>query len=231
MVSCVWSANDGKLLQEFHHGEDVFAVAAHPDGKTVISGDLFGKIKQWDLNTGKMQREIDATSLHFYDRDQDVAGIRVLKFLDEGNTLLAAGSEPTSTGRGLGIPTIRLFEWKTAKPKTKLQQGVSDDGFVFDLDQHSTGFFLTATSGQPGRGQFAFHRLGEEKPFWIYTKMSNCHSLAMHPNGRQVVVTATNRNSQGNGAVKDKTTGKYLGNYSPLHVFELPTYEKPQAAK
>ncbi len=81
---------------------------------------------------------------------------------------------------------------------------------------------MTVTSGQPGRGQFAFHRLGEEKPFWISTKLSNCHSLALHPGQRQVVVAATNRNSQGNGAVKDKKTGEYLGNYSPLHVFELP---------
>ncbi len=217
----LWNVDDGQSLLELNHGEDVFAVAIHPDGKTAVSGDLFGKIKVWDLETGKSIREIDASSLHYYQRDQDVAGIRVLEFHDDGNTLLVAGSEPTSTGRGLGIPTVRFFDWKSGKSKDALHQGDSNDGFVFDLARHPRGFFMTVTSGQPGRGQFAFHRLGEEKPFWIYKKLSNCHSLALHPGGRQVVVSATNRNSQGNGAVKDKQ-GKYLGNYSPLHVFELP---------
>ncbi|MCA9070104.1 MAG: hypothetical protein KDA84_14325, partial [Planctomycetaceae bacterium] len=217
----LWDTKDGKQIVELKHGEDVFAVAIHPDGQSAVTGDLFGKIKQWDLTTGKTTREIDASQLHFYQRDQDVAGIRVLEFHDEGQTLLVAGSEPTSTGRGLGIPTIRLFDWKTAKPKETLHQGESDDGFVFDLTRHPQGFFMTVTSGQPGRGQFAFHRLGEEKPFWLYKKMSNCHSLALHPNGKLVVVSATNRSSQGNGAVRDKE-GKYLGNYSPLHIFELP---------
>lgn len=217
----LWSVADGKPLLELDHAEDVFAVAIHPDGQTAVTGDLFGKIKQWDLKTGKPTREIDASTLHYYQRDQDVAGIRVLEFHDDGQTLLVAGSEPTSTGRGLGIPTIRLFDWNTAKPKEALHQGESNDGFIFDLTRHPQGFFMTVTSGQPGRGQFAFHRLGEEKPFWIYKKMSNCHSIALHPSGKHVVVSATNRSSQGNGAVRDKE-GKYLGNYSPLHIFELP---------
>jgi len=100
-------------------------------------------------------------------------------------------------------------------------QGESGDGFVFDLARHPDGFFMTVTSGQPGRGPFAFHRLGEEKPFWIFKKMSNGHSLTLHPEGRHVVVSTTNRRSQGNGVVRDKD-GKYLGNFSPIHVFELP---------
>ena len=217
----VWDVSTGKKILEINHGEDLFAAAIHPGGEIAVTGDLFGKIKAWDLKTGKAAREIDASSLHFYQRDEDVAGIRVLEFEDEGKTLVVAGSEPTSTGRGLGIPTIRLFDWETAKPKETLHQGDSNDGFVFDLARHPEGFFMSVTSGQPGRGQFAFHRLGEEQPFWIYKQMSNCHSLALHPAAKQVVVSATNRRSQGNGAVRDKD-GKYLGNYSPLHVFELP---------
>lgn len=217
----LWDVASGRSLKEMNHGEDLFAVAIHPDGQTAVTADTFGKIKVWDLKTGQMAREIDASKFHYYQRDQDVAGIRVLEFQDEGKTLLVAGSQPTSTGRGLGIPTIRLFDWKTGQPKESLHQGESNDGFVFDLARHPDGFFMTVTSGQPGRGQLAFHRVGEEKPFWIFKKMSNCHSLTLHPEGRHVVVSATNRRSQGNGAVRDKD-GKYLGNFSPIHVFELP---------
>ena len=60
------------------------------------------------------------------------------------------------------------------------------------------------------------------------TKMSNCHSLAVHGDGR-IVVTASNRNSQGNGAVRDKR-GDYVANFSPLHVFAPPGSEEKPAA-
>ena len=52
--------------------------------------------------------------------------------------------------------------------------------------------------------------------------MANCHSLAFDPATNRCIVAATNRNSQGNGAVRDKE-GAYVGNTSPLTVFELPT--------
>ena len=56
----------------------------------------------------------------------------------------------------------------------------------------------------------------------------NCHSIALHPDRKMFVVSATNRNSQGNGAVRDKA-GAYLGNNSPLHVFEIVA-ENPAAS-
>jgi hypothetical protein len=48
--------------------------------------------------------------------------------------------------------------------------------------------------------------------------MANCHSLAVHPDGKRLVVAATNAGSNGNGRPKDK---EYLGNWSPLHVWSL----------
>ncbi len=139
-IARLWSAKDGEPLMELKHGADVFAAAFHPAGQTAVTGDLFGKIKVWDLATGKSVRELDASKLHYYERDEDVAGIRVLEFHEEGHTLLVAGAEPTSTGRGLGIPTLRLFDWKTGESKTTMHQGESNDGFVFDLARHPRDF-------------------------------------------------------------------------------------------
>ena len=83
---------------------------------------------------------------------------------------------------------------------------------------------MVVTSGQPGNGQFLLLEPGAEKPFFTSTKMSNCHSVAVHSDGR-IVVSASNRNSQGNGAVRDKMGG-YVANYSPLHVFAVSDVEK-----
>ena len=56
----IFSTIDGDLLSEFagHNGEDVFAVAVHPTGKYAVSGDLRGRILQWEVRSGKVVRGI-----------------------------------------------------------------------------------------------------------------------------------------------------------------------------
>ena len=217
----VFDTETGNMLHQWHASEhDIFAVAIHADGKTVVSGDLFCMLKIWDAKSGELLREIDASKMHYYDRDQDVCGLRRLQFADDGKTLLAAGAEPTQAGRGHGVPVIYFLNWEAGELKQRLEQGTANDGFVDDLIAHVDGYFMTVTTGQPGKGKLIFHRPDEEKPFHEYTKMSNTHSIALRSDGKSFVVAATNRNSQGNGAVKDKE-GNYVGNFSPLHRFEF----------
>lgn len=217
----VFDTANGALLQEIPvSNDDIFAVAIHPAGKSIVTGDLFCRLKAWDLETGQCRREFDAEKLHFYDRDQDVCGLRILQFRDAGRTLLAAGAEPTQAGRGHGIPVIYLFDWETGSLTRRFEQGDANDGFIEDLVTHEDGFVMTVTTGQPGKGKLILQNLNEDKPFLTYTKISNTHAIALTPDGKQFVVAATNRNSQGNGAVKDKD-GMYSGNFSPLHLFRF----------
>jgi hypothetical protein len=80
---------------------------------------------------------------------------------------------------------------------------------------------MAVTSGQPGQGKFLFQRLEDAQPFFLAAGMANCHSLAVHPNGRRLVVSGTNANSSGNGRQLGQNK-EYPGNFSPLHVWELP---------
>ena len=216
----VWSVSDGKRLKEFSdHPHEVYAVAIHPDGKTVVTGDLFGVLRHWDLESGERRGETKIDKMHFYERIQDVAGVRLLRFHGE-QTLICAGAEPQRAGRSIAIPTIHWLDWPSLKIKRTAHFGPEKQGFVFDLAWHPDGYWAVVTSGQPGNGQFLLQRPDEEQPFFVSTKMSNCHSLDVHPDGR-IAVSASNRNSQGNGAVKDKD-GNYLGNWSPIHLFDPP---------
>jgi hypothetical protein len=43
----------------------------------------------------------------------------------------------------------------------------------------------------------------------------------VHPNGIRLAVSATNGGSNGNGRRIGKD-GEYPGNYSPLHILDLP---------
>jgi len=217
----VWSCSDGKLLHEFAgHEYDIYSVAMHPEGKAVVSGDLMGNLKHWDLESGKLAREARLEKMHFYDRIQDVCGLRILQSHECGKKLLCAGNEPTRAGRSFGIPTLRQLNWDKLEEKKLHQFGPDKNGFIFDLHWHADGYFMIVTSGPPGAGMFLFQRPEEQEPFFTYTKLYNTHSMAPHPDGRRFVVVATNRQSQGNGAVLDKE-GKYLGNSSPLHVFDM----------
>lgn len=215
----ITSSEDGRKLQVLAAGEDVLAVAFYPDGKTLVSGDLKGVIKQWDVLTGKVVRELDAKVMFFRDRIQDVGGVRCLGFNAGGSTLFAGGTQPKTGAFVQGIPLVLGFDWATGKSAT-VYKGASDaEGFVHDLHWHPDGFLMAVTSGQPGQGKLVFQRPGEAQPF-VTQAIPNPHSLTFH--GKRVIVAATNANSSGNGRVKGKGANDYPGNFSPLHVFELP---------
>ena len=93
------------------------------------------------------------------------------------------------------------------------------DGFVHHLAWHADGFVMAVTSGQPGTGKFLSQQPDDAAPFFIVPK-PNCHSLAVHPNGKRIIVAATNGNSAGNG--RPLKGNGYLGNFSPLLVWDMP---------
>ncbi len=219
----VWETQTGKKIHEFGNGNsEVMAVAMHPDGHAVVSGDLFGSVKEWDLKTGQSIREFDLSRMHYYERDQDVAGLKHLRFLDGGKTLVCAGMDPKRTGNVNGIPVLHFVSWETGSIQNALSLGDAAMGFVFDFEPLDDGSFLIATSGAPGNGRVLWRHPAEDTFRFEFKKISNCHALALHPDRRRFCVSATNRNSQGNGAVRDKETGAYLGNTSPMHLFALP---------
>ncbi|WP_166821787.1 WD40 repeat domain-containing protein [Thalassoroseus pseudoceratinae] len=219
----VWETKTGKRIHDLNdHDSEVMAAAMHPHGKSVVAGDVLGVVKEWDLQSRKCVRDLDLSRMHFYDRDQDVAGLKHLRFLDDGATLVAAGMDPKRTGNVNGIPSLHFLDWKTGAIRESLVVGDNATGFVFDFERLDDGSFLIVTSGTPGNGRVLWRHPDEDEFRFEFKKLSNCHALAMHPDRHRFFVSATNRNSQGNGAVRDKETGAYLGNTSPLHLFELP---------
>ncbi|MGE3808397.1 MAG: WD40 repeat domain-containing protein [Gemmataceae bacterium] len=221
----IWDAATGKKIQDLSgHDTDVFAVDFHPDGKSLISGDLKGVVKQWELPAGKVTRSFDGSIFYRLSRLQEVGGVRRLEFDKTGKFFACAGTAPKSGGNVQGTPTILVFDFASGKLQHTIQVGADGDAFVYDLHLHPEGFVLAVTSGNPGTGKFFLHELTADKPFFLSTKMPNCHSLAMHPDGNRLVVAATNAGSNGNG--RNLKNNEYPGNYSPLFVMELTGQEK-----
>ncbi|MFM8273227.1 MAG: hypothetical protein ACKODX_13005, partial [Gemmata sp.] len=101
-------------------------------------------------------------------------------------------------------------------------KGATDnEGYVTDMAWHPDGFVIFTTSGQPGQGKFHLWKPGAATTQFSGGKLPNCHSVALHPDGATVAVSATNANSSGNGRVKG-TGGDYPENTSPIQVWTLP---------
>jgi WD40 repeat protein len=217
----ITNTDDGKEVARFReHKEHVLAVAFHPDGKHLVSGDLKGVVKQWELSSGKVVREFDAKSMFLRDRIQDVGGVRCFAFDKTVGTLFVGGSLPKSGGFVQGTWLVLVFDWASGKLTNTQKGGTENDGYVYDMAFHPGGYLMAVTSGQPGQGKLLFLRPAEAQPFHTQAGMANCHAIALHPDSKRIVVCATNANSAGNGRQIGKNK-EYPGNYSPLYVFDV----------
>ncbi len=216
----VWTTA-GKLVAEHRNVDDVFAVAFAPEGKVVAFGDEKGKVKTWDFGTKQVVREFDASVFHKLSRLQDVAGLRMLAFVEGGKSLIVGGCEPEGGGFLEGVPVLVKFDTATGKQQTEWKFGAAKDGFVLDLAAHPAGFLIVVTSGQPGSGKIMFLRPGDKEPFFTHTNVANVHSVTLHPDNKRFAVAAMNKASNGNGRPKT-ADGSYPSNTSPVHLFEIP---------
>ncbi len=216
----IWTTA-GKLVAEHRAEEEVFAVSFAPAGKLVAFGDLKGRVKTWDFGTKQVVRDFDASVLFHLSRLQDVCGLRVVTFIDGGKSLLVGGCEPAGGGFLEGAPVLVKFDTATGKKQTEWKFGAAKDGFVLDVAAHPAGYLILVTSGQPGSGKIMFLRPGEKEPFFTHTALANCHSIALHPDGRRFTVSAMKGGSNGNGRPKT-ADGSYPSNTSPVHLFEIP---------
>jgi WD40 repeat protein len=216
----VWNAADGKKLHEIEAKTDVLSVCFAADGKSVFAGDFFGIVREFELPSGKLKRTLEAKELHKLDRIQDVGGVRCLMLSPDGKTLFAGGAEPKTGGFVQCVPLLIAFDLASGKRLSQYKGANDNEGYVTDLAWHPDGFVIFTTSGQPGQGKFHFWKPGAATTLFSGGKLPNCHSVALHPDGGTVAVSATNANSSGNGRVKGKD-GDYPQNNSPIQLWKI----------
>src|SRR5262249_17330264 len=145
---------DGKLLRELAgHDCHVYNIAFHPEGKWLVSADLKGGVKVWDLAKGAVARGMDAKVLHKYDRTfaADIGGVRSMAFSADGGLLACAGITGVSNAfAGVGTPLVVLFDWKTGQQKTLLRPKTPFQGTAWGVCFHPGGWVLGAGGGNGG---------------------------------------------------------------------------------
>jgi len=109
LASCLPRADpkqiDFQLLHTLPLGENrIVSVAVEPDGKSVVTGDEYGKIRVYDAKTGKELREISGHS----------TAILSLHFIDGGKKLIS-GEDGHRTIPGIKAGIICIHDYATGK--------------------------------------------------------------------------------------------------------------------
>lgn len=220
----IWSADDGALLHEVTVAEDPRVLLWHPGGGLFL-GDAKGLVELREAGGDKpfsgVARKFDASVLFTLSRLQDCGGVACLALDAAAKQLAVGGLIPKNGGTVIGVPTLLIFNAETGEKTGEYSLGDTQDAHLLDVHFHPAGFLSLVTSGTPGKGQLLFLNPSEKTPFFSGKKLANCHSLSWRPDGQMFAVAATNTGSNGNGRPLDKD-GKYKGNNSPIHLFQMP---------
>ncbi|MCE9530753.1 MAG: hypothetical protein K8T89_06460 [Planctomycetes bacterium] len=185
----LWAAADGKHLKTLTgHESHVYNVAFHPDGQHLVSGDLKGIIKDWDLKKGSVVRELDAKVFTKYDPTfmADIGGVRSMTFSADGTQLACAGiSNVSNAFAGIGNPLILLFDWKDGKAK-QLKPKDAFQGTAWGVEFHPEGWVISTGGGAQGR--VWFWKAGDLTSAHVVTVNSNSRDLSLHPDGTKFAV-------------------------------------------
>lgn len=214
----IWSAADGKLLKEWSHPEKIFSLCFHPSGSSLVSGDLKGVIRDWDIDTATVRRELDARVLYQLDKIQECGGVRHLSFNHDGKRLACAGQKTPGGGFSTGFPCVLVFDWDDGQLLREMQMGKNDDGFAYDAIFHPAGFVMATSCAFPGKGFVWCWTPQSEKPFFESTTIPNGRSLSLHPDGRRIALLVS-KSANGNGRVL--VQGVYQGGSAQIHILEF----------
>jgi WD40 repeat protein len=211
---------DGKPVREINSiPHDVFSIAFHPSGNSLVVGDLRGTIREFDTETGQQKREFEAVGLYQLNHIQDCGGVRLLAYNQDGSRLIAGGMKEPSGGFAKGSPVLQVFDWHSGERLHELLPGDSQDGFLYDAWFHPDGFVVGAASAFPGKGKLFFWKPGDEKPFYFGSKLTNGRSIALHPDGQRLAFTMADSANANGRPLKD---GEYAGGTAKIHILRFP---------
>ena len=190
LVVRLWSFADGSLVREMRgHESHIYNVAFHPQGKRLVTGDLKANLLDWEVATGKKQRQLEIKSLYKYDKGfmADIGGLRAMAFNRDGSLIACAGiTNVTNAFAGVGNPCIELLDWKTGKPKIQHLSKNKLRGVAWGVVLHDEKFTVGVSGGSGGH--MLFWKLDAKEEFH-YLKLANtARDLALSPQGHQLAI-------------------------------------------
>jgi WD40 repeat protein len=187
---CLWNTADGKPKKAWvGHDSHIYNVLWTPDGKRLVTADLKGVVKDWDLAKGTVARTLDAAVLYKYDQGfmADIGGVRSMALSADGTMLACAGITNVSNAfAGVGNPAVVLFDFKTGKRKHLLKPKAAFQGTMWGVAFHPAGYIL-ATAGGNG-GMLWFWKPDADTSVHQLKLPNNARDLSLSPDGKLAAI-------------------------------------------
>jgi WD40 repeat protein len=188
----LWNATDGALVEVLAgHTCHVYNVLFHPDGARLLSGDLKGVVREWDLATSEQLRTFDAAALWKYDPGfrADIGGVRGLDLSGDGKLLACGGmTDVTNAFAGLGNPLVVVFDYETGEKKQSHVSSKKHQGTIWNVRFAREGFLIGGTGGHGG-GHVFFWKLAEAGEFFDFKLPNSCRDLDLAPDKLRLATT------------------------------------------
>lgn len=186
----LWSFADGSLVKEFvGHDSHVYNVLFHPDGKSLVSGDLKANLIHWNIDTGEQVRKMTAEALCKYDTTflADIGGLRGLAFDATGTRLAGSGiTNVTNAFAGIGHAAVVVYDWESGELKQQHESKAKPNGVGWGVALHQENFVI-GISGGGGGGFLLFWKPDSKEEFHQLKFPNNARDLDLAPDGLHVV--------------------------------------------
>ena len=185
----LWDTSTGKLVRELAgHAGHIYSLEYHSSGKSLLSGDLLGVIKEWDPFSGQTLGTFDAKALHTYDGGQqvDFGGVRGMAITRDQGVMAAGGLHKATNPLGaVHEPLVLVFDTKTRKlARTLLSDGITG-GVIWRLRYLSDGTLMGGCGGSNG-GILLFWKSGTDKDVHRFALPNILRDMDLHPDGLRV---------------------------------------------
>jgi len=226
----LWSGDDGRLIRSYEgHENYIFSLAFHPNGRSFVSGDLFGHVLQWDYASGELQRTLDAKILHTRKDNflADVGGVRSLAFDPQGQILACSGmTDAKSNSFCPGKPAILILDWETGQLRQTLRPQHTSDGPIKGLAILADNTVAGHAEHLNGGSSLEFWKPDTSKSLHVVKRASG-FCLDLHPDGRRLAAATFKSHGRiGNG--RHATREEYQPHHGEVAIFSL--FAKPAAA-
>ena len=184
----IWDFATAKLVKELSgdeskedaiaHRSHVYNVVFHPNGKSLVTGDLMGQLIEWDLESSAAKRVWTAETLSKYDKGfrAQIGGFRTLRFNADGSKLFASGiTNVTNAFAGVGNPSIVEFNWADNKQLVEYLSKPQLQGVAWGMVLHPDGPIIGAHGGSGG-----------SLMFWKPGEAESAHQLKLPQNARDL---------------------------------------------
>ena len=188
----IWDTTDGRLVDELiGHANHVYNVVFHADGQRVVSGDLKGNVREWDLATGEQLRTFDAAPLWKYDPgfQADIGGVRGISFSHDGQWLACGGiTEVSNAFAGIGHPLAVVFDYASGQSKQQHVSGAKLKGPLWNVRFHPAGYLIGGCGGHDG-GHLLFWKLDQPAEYFDFKLPDICRDFDLHTDGLRMATS------------------------------------------